>query len=190
LGRRRGSTRFFSGDWALTGELLSSKGFGGHYDVILTSEGIYNQDSQWRLLECIKQVCGGGRQWRMPAGSVGLWDARKARHLKAGGAVQGSWDTSVWKPSVQGCVRRGRIWLGAFERVSDTPMTSSVENTFELASEIPNLLTHDRCCSHPTPLSTSRQRRTILVWGGAPRHSESSSRRSVSVEAFILPRVV
>lgn len=58
LGRRRGSTRFFSGDWAHTGELLSSKGFGGHYDIILTSEGIYNQDSQWRLLECIKQVGG------------------------------------------------------------------------------------------------------------------------------------
>ena len=35
-----------------------AQGFGGHYDVILTSEGIYNQDSQWRLLECIKQVWG------------------------------------------------------------------------------------------------------------------------------------
>ena len=65
------------------------QGFGGHYDVILTSEGIYNQDSQWRLLECIKQVRrgrfgdrgvyggggryagkemgrgGGGSQWRL-----------------------------------------------------------------------------------------------------------------------------
>ncbi len=44
------------GDWARMGEMLSSKGFGGHYDIILTSESIYNQDSQWRLLECIKQV--------------------------------------------------------------------------------------------------------------------------------------
>ncbi|GAX74477.1 hypothetical protein CEUSTIGMA_g1926.t1 [Chlamydomonas eustigma] len=56
MGRRRGSTRFFSGDWAHLGELLSSKGLGGHYDIILTSESIYNQEAQWRLLECIKQV--------------------------------------------------------------------------------------------------------------------------------------
>jgi hypothetical protein len=57
-GRPRPSTRFFSGDWAHTGELLSSKGLGGHYDVILTSESIYCLESQGRLLECIKQVRG------------------------------------------------------------------------------------------------------------------------------------
>lgn len=33
-----------------------AQGFGGHYDLILTSESIYNLDSQHRLLECIKQV--------------------------------------------------------------------------------------------------------------------------------------
>lgn len=55
-GRPLPSSRFFSGDWAYTGELLSSLGLGGHYDIILTSETIYNEEAQGRLLECIKQV--------------------------------------------------------------------------------------------------------------------------------------
>jgi hypothetical protein len=32
---------------------------GGYYDIILTAETIYNEDSQQRLLDCIKQVCAG-----------------------------------------------------------------------------------------------------------------------------------
>ncbi|MEW5301652.1 MAG: hypothetical protein WDW36_004499 [Sanguina aurantia] len=54
--RSRLPTRFFTGDWACVGECLTGKGFGGHYDVILTSESIYSLESQERLLECIKQL--------------------------------------------------------------------------------------------------------------------------------------
>lgn len=42
------------------GQLLASTGYGGYYDLILTAETIYNEDSQERLLQCIKQVCFGG----------------------------------------------------------------------------------------------------------------------------------
>jgi hypothetical protein len=45
-----------AGDWAAVGQLLSSQGMGGYYDIILTAETIYNEDSQQRLLDCIKQV--------------------------------------------------------------------------------------------------------------------------------------
>lgn len=45
-----------AGDWAAVGQLLSSHGMGGFYDIILTAETIYNEDSQQRLLDCIKQV--------------------------------------------------------------------------------------------------------------------------------------
>lgn len=46
-----------TGDWAAVGELLASQGLGGYYDIILTAETIYNEESQYRLLACIKQVC-------------------------------------------------------------------------------------------------------------------------------------
>mmetsp|Transcript_29020 Transcript_29020/g.64017 ORF Transcript_29020/g.64017 Transcript_29020/m.64017 type:complete len:307 (-) Transcript_29020:2360-3280(-) len=55
-GRPRPSCRFFSGDWLNIGEYLTSQGFGGYYDIILTSESVYSLESQRRLLECIKQV--------------------------------------------------------------------------------------------------------------------------------------
>lgn len=45
-----------AGDWAAVGQLLASQGMGGYYDIILTAETIYNEDSQQRLLDCIKQV--------------------------------------------------------------------------------------------------------------------------------------
>jgi hypothetical protein len=45
-----------AGDWASVGQLLSSQGMGGFYDIILTAETIYNEDSQQRLLDCVKQV--------------------------------------------------------------------------------------------------------------------------------------
>lgn len=45
-----------AGDWAAVGQLLASQGMGGYYDMILTAETIYNEDSQQRLLDCIKQV--------------------------------------------------------------------------------------------------------------------------------------
>eukprot|EP00955_Chlamydomonas_euryale_P044908 353000-Chlamydomonas_euryale.AAC.12 len=54
--RPRPNARYFSGDWASTGAMLNSKGLGGHYDVILASECIYCTESQYHLLECIKQV--------------------------------------------------------------------------------------------------------------------------------------
>jgi len=44
------------GDWAAVGQLLSIQGMGGFYDIILTAETIYNEESQQRLLSCIKQV--------------------------------------------------------------------------------------------------------------------------------------
>lgn len=56
-GRPRPSARYFSGDWTMVGTTLSSKGLGGHYDIVLASECIYNLGSQQPLLECIKQVC-------------------------------------------------------------------------------------------------------------------------------------
>lgn len=52
---RQGS-RYYSGDWAAVGQLLSIQGMGGFYDIILTAETIYNEESQQRLLSCIKQV--------------------------------------------------------------------------------------------------------------------------------------
>ncbi|EFJ45855.1 hypothetical protein VOLCADRAFT_105747 [Volvox carteri f. nagariensis] len=54
--RSRPSARYFSGDWRLVGEHLTSKGYGGHYDLILSSETIYSVPAQERLLECIKQL--------------------------------------------------------------------------------------------------------------------------------------
>lgn len=52
----RERTRYYAGDWMAVGQLLTSQGLGGYYDIILTAETIYNQESQERLLECIKQV--------------------------------------------------------------------------------------------------------------------------------------
>ncbi|GIL79487.1 hypothetical protein Vretimale_18370 [Volvox reticuliferus] len=54
--RPRPPTRYFSGDWRLVGEHLTSRGYGGHYDFILSSESIYSVPAQERLLECIKQL--------------------------------------------------------------------------------------------------------------------------------------
>ncbi|GIL52233.1 hypothetical protein Vafri_8151 [Volvox africanus] len=54
--RPRPATRYFSGDWRLVGEHLTSRGYGGHYDLILSSETIYSVPAQERLLECIKQL--------------------------------------------------------------------------------------------------------------------------------------
>lgn len=45
-----------AGDWARVGEHLTSKGYGGHFDIILASETIYNVQAQVRMLECLKQV--------------------------------------------------------------------------------------------------------------------------------------
>jgi hypothetical protein len=56
-----------AGDWAAVGQLLASQGMGGYYDIILTAETIYNEDSQQRLLDCIKQV---GPLRCMPAACV------------------------------------------------------------------------------------------------------------------------
>lgn len=55
-GATRPTSRYYSGDWAAVGQLLASQGMGGYYDIILTAETIYNEDSQQRLLDCIKQV--------------------------------------------------------------------------------------------------------------------------------------
>ena len=55
-GRSRPRTRFFSGDWGSVGDMLSMMGMGGEYDLILTSESIYNEESSERLLETIKRV--------------------------------------------------------------------------------------------------------------------------------------
>ncbi len=57
--RPRPSSRYFAGDWRAVGEHLTGCGYGGHYDLILSSETIYSVAAQERLLECIKQV--GGR---------------------------------------------------------------------------------------------------------------------------------
>eukprot|EP00798_Chlamydomonas_sp_ICE-L_P023286 gene23286-30522_t len=56
VGRPRPSMRFFAGDWGLTGQFLTARGFGGHYDIIVVTDSIYDLDSQHHLLECIKQV--------------------------------------------------------------------------------------------------------------------------------------
>ncbi len=49
VGRPRPSMRFFAGDWAYTGEFLTSKGFGGHYDVSILG------DDNAMLLTCTAQ---------------------------------------------------------------------------------------------------------------------------------------
>lgn len=54
--RPRRACKYFCGDWRRVGELLTGLGYGGHYDVILSSETIYSEHSQERLLECIKQL--------------------------------------------------------------------------------------------------------------------------------------
>lgn len=65
------------------GELLTGLGYGGHYDLILSSETIYSVQSQERLLECIKQVgrAGAGR-----ARAAGL--PRGTRPLRAHGRAR------------------------------------------------------------------------------------------------------
>jgi hypothetical protein len=45
-----------AGDWLALGNYLAKGGRGGYYDIVLTAETIYNEESQIRLLECIKQV--------------------------------------------------------------------------------------------------------------------------------------
>lgn len=50
-------SRFFSGDWGTLDKTLSSLGLSGTYDLVLTSETIYNLSSIQRLLDCIKKVC-------------------------------------------------------------------------------------------------------------------------------------
>lgn len=57
--RPRPSSRYFAGDWRAVGEHLTGCGYGGHYDLILSSETIYSVAAQERLLECIKQVGAG-----------------------------------------------------------------------------------------------------------------------------------
>ncbi|PNH06864.1 Histidine protein methyltransferase 1 [Tetrabaena socialis] len=54
--RPRPACRYYSGDWRAVGELLTGAGYGGHYDLILSSETIYSLPAQERLLECIKQL--------------------------------------------------------------------------------------------------------------------------------------
>lgn len=79
-GRTRPSARYFSGDWKHLGELMSSKGLGGHYDIVLTSESIYAESSHRRLLECIKQVLRGDVLFiwgRGLWGSLSKWLGRK-----------------------------------------------------------------------------------------------------------------
>mmetsp|Transcript_29426 Transcript_29426/g.53999 ORF Transcript_29426/g.53999 Transcript_29426/m.53999 type:complete len:329 (-) Transcript_29426:1086-2072(-) len=51
-----GSTHYFSGDWGAVGELLTMRGLGGAYDVILAAETIYNPQTARRFLEIIKQL--------------------------------------------------------------------------------------------------------------------------------------
>eukprot|EP00197_Chlamydomonas_leiostraca_P003855 CAMPEP_0202868586 /NCGR_PEP_ID=MMETSP1391-20130828/10959_1 /ASSEMBLY_ACC=CAM_ASM_000867 /TAXON_ID=1034604 /ORGANISM="Chlamydomonas leiostraca, Strain SAG 11-49" /LENGTH=350 /DNA_ID=CAMNT_0049548771 /DNA_START=120 /DNA_END=1172 /DNA_ORIENTATION=+ len=72
--------RFFSGDWSAVGELLTARGFGGHYDIIMTSESIYNVESQYRLIECIKQVL------QPPHGVVLV--AAKSYYFGVGGGIK------------------------------------------------------------------------------------------------------
>eukprot|EP00798_Chlamydomonas_sp_ICE-L_P017092 gene17092-23388_t len=55
-GRAHPSMRFFAGCWSTIGGFLSSKGLGRQYDVVLTSESIYDLTSQPKLLACIKQT--------------------------------------------------------------------------------------------------------------------------------------
>ncbi|KAF5832094.1 hypothetical protein DUNSADRAFT_12168 [Dunaliella salina] len=76
----RPSCRFFAGDWSSVGELLTNQGLGGHYDLILTAESIYNPNSQSQLLECIKQVL------QPPLGLVMV--AAKSYYFGVGGGVQ------------------------------------------------------------------------------------------------------
>ncbi|KAG2452383.1 hypothetical protein HYH02_002629 [Chlamydomonas schloesseri] len=54
--RPRPAAKYFAGDWRLVGEHLTGRGYGGHYDLILSSETIYSVPAQERLLECIKRL--------------------------------------------------------------------------------------------------------------------------------------
>ena len=58
------------------GEHLTGRGYGGHYDLILSSETIYSVPAQERLLECIKRVSGAGDGGHS-GGWVG-WGQRRA----------------------------------------------------------------------------------------------------------------
>lgn len=49
--------RYFYGDWGTLPLLLMSLGLDGMYDLVLTTETIYNSDSIPRLIQCIKKVC-------------------------------------------------------------------------------------------------------------------------------------
>ncbi|KAK9805883.1 hypothetical protein WJX73_000781 [Symbiochloris irregularis] len=47
------STRFFAGDWAAMPSFLRSEGLVGTYDLVLSAETIYSQDSLRALHDCI-----------------------------------------------------------------------------------------------------------------------------------------
>jgi len=55
-GGERAVARYYAGDWLALGNYLAKGGRGGYYDIVLTAETIYSEESQIRLLECIKQV--------------------------------------------------------------------------------------------------------------------------------------
>lgn len=50
--------RFFSGDWTSFGEMIESENT--HYDLILSSETIYNLDYFPKFLGVIKKTLGNG----------------------------------------------------------------------------------------------------------------------------------
>lgn len=55
-GRRKPLARYVSGDFASAVEYLCKEFHGGSYDMILSSETLYNIESHKNLLAAIKQV--------------------------------------------------------------------------------------------------------------------------------------
>ena len=80
LGSR--AVRYFAGDWGtLAPDVLGPRRLVGSYDVVLTSESIYNEEASVRLLDCIK-CC-------LKPGTGVCYLAAKSFYFGVGGGVAG-----------------------------------------------------------------------------------------------------
>eukprot|EP00803_Ostreobium_quekettii_P006016 evm.model.scf_97.11 EVM.evm.TU.scf_97.11 scf_97:131529-133617(+) len=76
---QRAKVRYFSGDFRQIPEKLIKEGLGGKYDIILTSETLYCEDTQYPLMEAIRQCL-------KPSGGI-AYIASKTHYFGVGGGT-------------------------------------------------------------------------------------------------------
>lgn len=85
-------TRFFSGDWSSFRSLAEAKGLGQYYDIIVTSETIYNVSNQQKLLSVFDTCLTSTGQ---------IFLAAKSHYFGVGGGIAQFTDvldkTQKWK---------------------------------------------------------------------------------------------